>query len=357
MLMHSIRIPSNSVLLLHLLFTCFAFPQNLIKNPSFEEFEQCPKKLGNFESDVVGWSTPTEGSTDYFNACSTAMGTPENFNGRQPAEFGLGYAGLYLYAAEDYREYLQAELIQPLKRGRVYEVSFFISLAERSDFAVREFGVLFAKNAMKIAIRKVLSRAHWYRQKENLYTYEEMDTGNFITNQEVWTTVSTQFVAKGGEKYMILGNLKNNARTRKIEIGPLAKQGAYYYIDQVEVKVANPINTLPETTNSYRTVVGKDSIPLDKTQVFESVLFEFDHFEILKTAEAEVRRIFNYLKANPGSNITITGHTDSIGQNDYNKRLSNQRAKAIADYLIALGIHENRINSRGHGGQKPIATN
>ncbi len=41
--------------------------QNLVKNPSFEEFANCPKALGNLANDVLHWSTPTEGSTDYFN--------------------------------------------------------------------------------------------------------------------------------------------------------------------------------------------------------------------------------------------------------------------------------------------------
>ena len=132
--------------------------QNLVLNPSFEELENCPKRLGNFNADVKYWSTPTEGSTDYFNACSTAMGTPKNFNGTQPADFGKGYAGLYLYAPDDYREYLQAELSEPLIKGEKYQVSFYVSLAERSDFAIKEFGVLFSKNKMDVAGKKNFRR-------------------------------------------------------------------------------------------------------------------------------------------------------------------------------------------------------
>ncbi|MBT8206394.1 MAG: hypothetical protein KJO20_13565, partial [Eudoraea sp.] len=101
----------------------FCQSQNLVKNPSFEQFGECPVKLGNLDLDVIHWSAPTIGSTDYFHSCSNYMGTPKNFNGVQEADFGSGYAGLYLYAPDDYREYLQASLTETLVKGERYELS------------------------------------------------------------------------------------------------------------------------------------------------------------------------------------------------------------------------------------------
>ena len=123
------------------------------------------------------------------------MGTPENFNGSHPADFGTGYAGLYLYAPEDYREYLQAELTAPLEKGKTYRVSFFVSLAERSDFAVKEFGVLFAKDKLETPIKKELSKKHLYQQKGNDYNYMEIGYTNFYSDTQDWILVNTQFMA------------------------------------------------------------------------------------------------------------------------------------------------------------------
>ena len=134
--------------------------QNLVKNPSFEHFVNCPQKLGNLDNDMVDWVTPTKGSTDYFNGCSQAMGTPKNFNGEQPANFGVGYVGFYFYAPEDYREYLEGVLNQKLIKDETYTVSFYVSLAERSDFAIKEFGVQFTEKPVKVDTRKTLSRRH-----------------------------------------------------------------------------------------------------------------------------------------------------------------------------------------------------
>ncbi|WP_373518290.1 OmpA family protein [Pricia sp.] len=355
--MVSIPVPRNSILLFYLLFAFLVSSQNQIKNPSFERFDNCPKRLGNFGTDVVSWSTPTDGSTDYFNACSTSMGTPENFNGKQPAEFGEGYAGFYLYAPDDYREYLQAELIRTLENGRAYQVSFYISLAERSDFAIKEFGVLFTKDQLAIPIKKELSKSHLFRQNGNVYTYLEIGTTNFYSDTQDWIPVSTRFVAKGTEKYMVLGNFKNNARTRKFKTEYTAKQGAYYYVDMVEVKAAEAADTASDENSFENIDKQKGSFTLDKTHVFENVLFEFDHSEVLETAKDEIQRIFDYLKANPDLHIAINGHTDSLGTDDYNQQLAGKRAKRVADYLMQMGIPQKRIVWQGHGGEIPIATN
>jgi outer membrane protein OmpA-like peptidoglycan-associated protein len=55
--------------------------------------------------------------------------------------------------------------------------------------------------------------------------------------------------------------------------------------------------------------------------------------------------------------ITVEGHTDSIGSEEANKSLSQQRAQAVVDYFIGSGLDANLLNAVGYGGTKPIATN
>lgn len=330
-------------------------PQNLIKNPSFEVYENCPKELGNFNLDVQHWTTPTNGSTDYFNGCSIAMGTPKNFNGTQPADFGVGYAGLYLYAPDDYREYLQAELSYTLEKGKEYKISFYVSLAERSDFAIKEFGVLFSKNKLKIPIRKELSRMHLYKDRENEYNTLEISASNFLKNTEEWILLEKQFKAKGTENYITLGNFKNNKRTRMFKTKRNAKQGSYYYMDMVLMESAEPSDFVEKP--SAITNENSRIIELEKTHVFENVLFNFDEFQLLGTAKKEVQKIYRILISDDNLKISIAGHTDSIGEDSYNLSLSNQRAQVVGDYLSSLGLPLDRISWQGHGGSRPIASN
>ncbi|QCX02367.1 OmpA family protein [Aggregatimonas sangjinii] len=323
---------------------CFfsVWSQNLVKNPSFEDFNKCPEGLGNLASDVHHWSTPTLGSTDYFNGCSVAMGTPENFNGKQPAEFGEGYAGLYLYAPDDYREYLQAELTETLIAGKKYQVSFYISLAERSDFAVKEFGLLFTNKKIVLETRKEFSKKLWYSLADHEYHYMEIGYSNFYSDTKDWLLVHTQFVAKGTEKYLILGNFKNNRRTRLFRTKRTAKQGAYYYLDEVVLKSMDSSN---------------ESYEINEVHTFKNLLFSFDKSDLVTTSIAEIDRLYEYLKTNSQLLVSINGHTDTIGTETYNKRLSANRAKAVADYLVKKGIPKERVSWAGHGGTKPIADN
>ena len=328
--------------------------QNLVKNPSFEQFVDCPKKLGNFNTDVIDWSTPTEGSTDYFNGCSQAMGTPENFNGTQPANFGKGYAGLYLYAPDDYREYLQAELSEPLVKDKKYAISFYVSLAERSDFAVKEFGVLFSKEPLQVPIKKELSKRILFQQKNNVYHSLEIGYTNFYRDTKDWILVHTEFVARGSEHYLTLGNFKTNAKTRLFKTKKYAKQGAYYYIDMISVQGTHTADGNQDLASE---VFEKQDFELDKIHVFQNVLFYFDKFALLDSAKMEVGRIFDYLEQDTTLRIEINGHTDNIGSDQYNLALSNKRAKAVADYLIELGFSRDRIQWNGYGGTRPETEN
>lgn len=329
--------------------------QNLVYNGGFEEFVKCPERLGNFEADVSSWNTPTRGSTDYFNSCSKTMGAPENFNGKQDAYAGNGYAGLYLYAPQDYREYIQVPLMQPLRSGVAYELLFYISLADRSDFAVRSFGVLLTREEINLDIKKALSKMHLYSMRENEFYILEINPGDYFKDTKKWIPVRTQFKAKGTEQFLAIGNFDNNAATAKVKLKEGRKKGAYYYIDAVSLRELDLEN------NS--SIVSKDSLTisatyeLDKTHIFNTILFDFDTYNLLDKAKEDLNDIYSYLQANEKLHISIEGHTDNIGSRTYNQALSDKRCAAVASYFISLGLKEERISWQGHGGMNPITTN
>lgn len=320
------------------------YAQNLIKNPSFEKYKKCPVSMGNFNEDVEDWSSPTAGSTDYFNVCSTVMGAPKNFNGTQIADFGQGYIGFYMHAPNEYREYIQAELKLTLIKGEKYTVSFYVSWADESDMAIRDFGVLFSERRVELATKKVLSGQQRYKVKDNVYHMVSIENESFYRNKDIWVLVSTEFIANGSENFLILGNFKNNAATRRYKVGKKVKKGAYYYLDLVSV--------VPENPNKISVV-----LELDKTNVFEKVFFAFDEYALQEIAKESLEQLYKEIKSDKTLHITIHGHTDNQGSREYNKRLSNNRAKAVANYLITLGMQKRQVRWQGHGGEVPIAKN
>ena len=63
------------------------------------------------------------------------------------------------------------------------------------------------------------------------------------------------------------------------------------------------------------------------------------------------------MKENPTYHLAISGHTDDVGNDEYNQTLSDKRAAAVRRYLINQGIDENRMTSHGYGETRPIADN
>lgn len=336
------------------LFYGVSVGQNLVRNPSFETFVHCPKTLGNLEADLEDWQAPTNGSTDYFNGCSQAMGTPKNFNGEQPADFGVGYVGLYFYAPDDYREYIQAKFKKTLKGGETYKVSFYVSLAERSDFAIKEFGIQFSENPITINTTKTLSRMHLSKVSGDVSNYFEIRYSDFYSDKKDWVLVEQEFVAKGTENYMIIGNFKNNKRTQKFDTKRKSTRGSYYYLDMVSVTSLESKDTRFKNIDDTKDL---EAFEVDKTHVFSNVLFDFDAFELRSTAEKELQQVHKYLIQNPNLKIVISGHTDARGSDTYNLTLSEKRALAVSEYLISNGVSQDRISAIGFGSTKPISDN
>ncbi len=89
----------------------------------------------------------------------------------------------------------------------------------------------------------------------------------------------------------------------------------------------------------------------------DDVLFEFDRAELKPGGILKLRPLVDFLTEHPGRLVTIEGHTDSVGDERYNRDLSQRRADAVRGLLIQNGIKSAQIVSRGLGEQYPIASN
>ncbi len=77
----------------------------------------------------------------------------------------------------------------------------------------------------------------------------------------------------------------------------------------------------------------------------------------LRSASALLEQLVAVLRGYPDSDITIEGHTDTLGSEGYNYNLSQRRADSIKTYLIAQGVVIPRITALGKGGTRPVAAN
>lgn len=332
-------------ILTYVLFTLIfssTVSQNLVHNGGFEDFVECPVKMSNLNRDAEFWSAPTLGTTDYFNECSrTKLGIPMNFKGKQEAYEGNAYAGLYLYAPRDYREYIQVELTETLQKGHRYRLSLVLSLSEKSDGAVMDIGAIFAENMLSIHTKRQLSNAVLASTSTKTTHAKQFSATGFYNDKNEWMQVSLDIVAKGFEKILVLGNFKSNGGTHYLDFGkaPSSAEGySYYYLDDISLVYLGP---------DYKT---------DHSYVLNHVNFDFDRFELEPKAKQSLKDVYQYLEKNPNLRVSISGHTDDQGSEEYNEVLSDQRAMTVAKYLIGLGLQKSRITSEGYGNKIPLDT-
>ncbi len=99
--------------------------------------------------------------------------------------------------------------------------------------------------------------------------------------------------------------------------------------------------------------------PLEKGKsiVLNNIFFDFNSSELKVSSQVELKRLYLLLRDNPSLKIRISGHTDNIGTDAYNQKLSLERALALRDYLLERAIDSERIEVLGHGSEKPLNTN
>lgn len=88
-----------------------------------------------------------------------------------------------------------------------------------------------------------------------------------------------------------------------------------------------------------------------------SVTFGFDSSELTGGARAALNDVTAIMREYPETRITVAGYTDSTGAEDYNQRLSEQRAAAVGDYLAQGGVARQRLVMIGYGESQPVASN
>ena len=87
------------------------------------------------------------------------------------------------------------------------------------------------------------------------------------------------------------------------------------------------------------------------------VIFELNESTLRKRAKARLNQVAEVLLADRDRELTVEGHTDSQGKEDYNEKLSQKRAESVRDYLVSQGIAEDRIKAIGKGERDPVAEN
>ncbi|MFT4660361.1 MAG: OOP family OmpA-OmpF porin [Patiriisocius sp.] len=332
--------------------------QNLVPNNSFEKHAYCPSEFNQGQMNTVtDWQQASRGTSDYFHSCSRIVGVPENDFGWQEAYHGEAYMGLITFspASSNYREYIQAQLLDKLVTGQKYCVEFYISLAENSKFMTDEVGIILSSAEIRSETDKVI----------RLEPHISNPGNHILKNDRSWLLISDTYVAKGDEQHLIIGNFKDDNSTKVKRRNIKNAQSvpwdySYYYVDNISVKPMmeedNCSCTIPLIKEELKDSVQWKIDPMTEIDL-QDVLFKFDKDKLVKKEKQKLNDVVKLMNANQFLQIEVRGHTDKIGGDNYNLELSERRANTVIDYLKERGIASDRISIKKYGSEKPRASN
>ena len=208
--------------------------QNLVPNGDLETIRGCSGVSSSGYPDILdsaaNWIRPTFGSADYLNGCTLSV--PTNILGHQSAHSGVGYAGIYIWidaasTIPDYREYMEVQLTNTLISGKQYHFQMYVSLAESYySYTTSSLGAYFSDTLI-----------HDFSTQNNLpFTPQVSNSTGPITDTNNWVLIQGDFIAAGGEKYLIIGNFKNYANSDSVFLRSGSMyQSTYIFVDDVSL--------------------------------------------------------------------------------------------------------------------------
>lgn len=212
------------------MFPAVLFSQNLVINPDFETKTGCPNASGQFIL-AEEWFSPNIGTPDYFNDCSSTLeyGTEYNTKGGQIPHSGHGYMGIQSENLHnnEFFEYLETHLKEPLKSDQQYCLKLYLSLGD-CNFALDELGAVFSQSILKdLQVKKIV------------LPYLPLTNGSVLSDTEKWMCIKGIYKAKGGEKFLTIGYFDKEDKFIRVRMNPKNDptfKSAYYFIDDVTME-------------------------------------------------------------------------------------------------------------------------
>ena len=303
----------------------------------------------------------------------------------QPGQFevvlkprhGSSYLGMAVRQSDTW-ERVSQKLSTPLRAGHCYSFSIYLARSPRYrsivllrngthtegpvNFTTPTVLQIWANNGLcaqkqLLAVSEPIVNPHWrkydftFKLKDN-YQYIEFEAyyktpvlvpynGHILLDQAsdiIEIPCPGTDLAKASKKKKHIGNIPKKQTRRPAKSSTVKKQAA-----QKQDKILKELD--------------ESKIRVGQVIKIEKLYFKADssHFEY--QSEKVLDELYRFLVNNPSVRVEIGGHTNGIPHHAYCDKLSEARAKAVADYLIEKGIAERRVPYRGYGKRKQVATN
>ncbi|CAD0263775.1 OmpA family protein [Pseudomonas veronii] len=170
---------------------------------------------------------------------------------------------------------------------------------------------------------------------------------------------TTQLIAGTGVKYYFTNNLYARAG---VEADYALDNGKWDYSALVGLGVnfggnAGAVAPAPTPAPAPEPVAEPEAPVANVVRVELDVKFDFNKSVVKPNSYADVKNLADFMKQYPATHVEVAGHTDSVGPDAYNQKLSQRRADAVKQVLVKDGVAPSRISSVGYGESRPVADN
>jgi len=345
----------TNLFLYFILLPPFLHSQNLLPNPGFEDVNICCEN--SKPCCPKGWF-----KANFSKYTTTNYPRPGMDESRSVDIVAASVGG------NNHRTYMQAPILCPLEAGQTYVLSMYVKPRE---FILDELGAYFSDTLVVT-----------YSDSRLIVPYQArfINERSFIGKKNKWQKIQTTYVATGTEKFLLIGNFRVDSTLHWKRMGresavciyaldniTLSKQGDTSKCDISETESVfyretrrhNLKRACNGSINMFEHLLETrpDTFFINKPIILKNVFFDFDKSELLPQSYTELNTLVQYLNEHAEYRIAITGHTDSMGSDSYNERLSSERALAVGNYLISRGIKSISISTGGKGSTEPIADN
>lgn len=343
-------------------------PKNLIINPDFDFYYYKPVPIiyhgqDKIEDWIPFWTTPGNYTPDYISHFRfiDLLDYHFLFDTKLPEKYT--YVGIALFKdADDYSEYIRGKLIAPLVKGGKYCLRISINSTSYSKYLVNRLAFYLSGAPVPVDDKNEGSFS-----PQVIFSYLPTESKEFMT-------LCDYFTAKGGENYITLGrfskkkNLSVTARDKFPMSHFFLERSSYYLIDKIELSEIqdtmecycrvniNPIKPSQKENDTIQANIIADLKILKQGNpiVLKNINFDFNSYILLRSSEETLNTLFEFLNNNPSLKIRIDGHTDDIGNDEYNLDLSLKRARSVFNWLVGKGINPNRLEFNGFGKRQPL---
>lgn len=343
---HLLRIFMKVFLSVYLLLASFwsVEAQNLIPNGSFEDLDSTcmaslphPDKLQPYDIGLIECILPW----GEYSRTHLLFRHPDGIHG------GVAAASLQLkdLSKPESHSYVIAPLCSSLVKGAQYRVAFFYRISSDAVYTCNSLSVNFDAKPLE------------FNNYKAIYSNPVYTIPGFIADTG-WQKAEFVYTANGHEQVIMLGNFATDKNTI---IKRLRKGTATTYVrcmvDDVSVtRMGYADSCLPQQLTKEKYKFGL-VIDTSKVYILDQIQFEFNSAELLAAGKNQLEAVASQLENDSLLKATITGHTDSTGSMAYNKQLSSERAYAVRQALIDLGVSAARLKAVGMGMEQPVTHN